>query len=39
MVASQTNIAKLFYVVSYWKMDSQKIVCGDALLSRASVML
>ena len=39
MPASQTSIAKNFYVVSYWKKDSQKIVCGDVSLSQGSVML
>ena len=27
MAASQTSTAKTFYVVSYWKAESQKIVC------------
>ena len=38
MAASQTSIAKNFYNVSYWKVESQKIGCGDALC-HVSVML
>ena len=40
-VASQTSVAKNFYVVSYWKAEShtKKFVCGDASLCRVSVML
>ena len=39
MATSQTSIAKNFYVVSYWKAESKKIVCGDTSLCRISVML
>ena len=41
MTASQTSIAKNFCVVSYEKTKShtKKFVCGDASLSRVSVML
>ena len=40
MVASQNSLANNFYVVSYWKMESQtkKFVCGDMSLCWVSVM-
>ena len=40
-VASQTSVAKNFYVVSYWKAEShtKKFVCSDASLCRVSVTL